>query len=333
MKSNLHTTRQTKRRPSRKLVRPAGTVTVGDWQLVTQLGRGSSSRVYSARPAAASDDLPTDYAVKVLEASLCHDDDAHRRFCREAKIGATVSHPHTMPILSSQLCQPPYYQVLPMIRGITIGQMLQSPYRPQVPLCLWIARQIADGLAALHQAGWRHMDVKPDNVLVTPTGHATLFDFGLAQPIHAPSDQVHALDLHATLAYAAPELFVSARGATDNSDVYSLGVTLYQMLTGRMPFNYQTPSRLVEAHLGERAASLRTFVPHLPTELAKLVDRMLCKEPARRPTLDGDLQDALARLEIQTFAMRASDAGLRPPARRDLRPGRQSAIVVSEVSL
>jgi serine/threonine-protein kinase len=193
---------------------------------------------------------------------------------------------------------------MPRLRGTTVAALLRKQTTIAIPLALWIARQVAAALAALHQAGWVHADVKSDNVFLAPDGHVTLFDLGLAVPVGGAqaTDDV----TRGTLAYAAPESFTSTRGLCPASDTYSLGVTLYEMLAGCLPFEATSPARLVEAHLNEIAPSLRSHSKRIPKEVAQLVNQMLSKNPDRRPACAVELQQRLARLEVELFALRSA---------------------------
>lgn len=184
-----------------------------------------------------------------------------------------------------------------------MGQTVRHVGRLSVAHALWYARQVAEAIGELHRNEWRHGDVKPDNIMVAAGGHATLFDLGFAShPRVAPltADQL----LHGTLAYAAPELFTSRCSAGPASDVYSLGVSLYELITGNLPFNYAKSSRMAEAHLREIPPSPRTHLPQLPRSICQLLQRMLAKDRARRPYFQDELVCQLTRLEIEVLGLR-----------------------------
>ena len=152
-----------------------------------------------------------------------------------------------------------------------------------MPLALWIARQVADGIDALFDAtGMIHSDIKPANILVSPTGHATLIDFGFVQ---TPSEATRwsTRPLAGTLAYIAPEMVTSALAAGPRSDIYSLGVTLYEMLTGRRPWDSDDPGELATLHREAKPPKVRTLRPNVPDSVADLVQEMLAKDAAPSP--------------------------------------------------
>jgi serine/threonine-protein kinase len=248
--------------------------------------------------------LPADFAIKVLKFELESDTVEVRRFRQEAAIGRRFVHPNLVPVLAAGLSQPPYYLVMPFLAGATVRDLLRIQGPCVVPHALWITRQVSDALSALHLTQWRHGDVQPGNIMVNAQGHATLIDLGCASacqqevPLHQ-----HLLTGH--LAYVAPEQLVRRIGCGPPSDVYSLGITLFEMLSGRRPFPDADPERMAEFHLRTVPPSARTWRPELPREVAQCVARMLAKDSARRPTTDGELQSLLSRLEIGTFDMRA----------------------------
>lgn len=271
------------------------------WEFVEQIGEGHWAKVYSARqPGRAG----ADYAVKV----------SHPRqpgvamLQREALIGSTVSHSHLAPVLSWQLRNQPFI-VMPRIEGGTLRALLQHRRREYgcliggakfLPQSVWIARQVACALYALHGAGWLHGDVKPENVLLSPSGHATLIDLGLARKLGSWECQGGEV-LAGTFAYVAPESFLPAATLSGESDVYSLGAFLYELLTGQPMFEETDPTRLALRHLRDAPADVREAGLDVPPALACLVMRMLAKEPLRRPATPEVVRQ-LTRQEIELLA-------------------------------
>lgn len=274
---------------------------IGNWMVVELLGEGAWSRVYRARPRGSSACAPSDYVVKVARSSQ-ETATSWRLLRREAQVGQAVSHPHLACVLAAHLKRPPYYLVLPYVEGVSLQATLAAVTQLSPPHALWIARQAAEALRALHEQSWLHCDVKPSNILVSPDGHATLLDLSLAAPL-AELQAGGELPLTGTLAYAPPEVFGTVLQRTPASDVYSLGVTLYQMLTGVLPFPTTSAAELVQAHLCEPPPDPRRQNPRVTTRLASLLRKMLAKQPEHRPT-GGELVALLAELEIDTFAER-----------------------------
>jgi serine/threonine protein kinase len=276
---------------------------LGPWQLVKPLGEGNLTRVYLARPADGPQNQPAAYVVKVLRKEWWREPLAIEMQRREAWVGSKVSHPNILPVLSVSVEDPPFYIVTPKLDGATLAQSILDRGRIGVPLALWIARQVAEGLTALFDAtGMIHTDVKPDNILVSPTGHATLIDFGFVQT-PAEASQWATRPLAGTLAYIAPEMVTSALAAGPQADIYSLGVTLYEMLTGMRPWNTDDPAQLAALHREAKPADIRQQRPELSRAIADLVHSMLAKNPLRRPGSTRELATRLVRLEIESFTL------------------------------
>jgi serine/threonine-protein kinase len=287
---------------------------LGQWQLVRLLSEGNFTRVYQAKPAEhapldsdeeqASTVLPAAYVLKVLRKEWWRDPQAIEMQRREAWVGRTVSHPNLLPVLSASVQEPPFYLVAPKLEATPLSQLIAERAPLAVPLALWIARQVADGIDALFTAtGMIHADLKPANILVSATGHATLIDFGF---VHSPSEASRwaSRPLTGTLAYIAPEMVTSALSGSPRSDIYSLGVTLYEMLTGRRPWDSDDPGELATLHREAKPPMVRALRPNVPDAVADLVQEMLAKDQLRRPASARELAARLVRLEIESFSLR-----------------------------
>ena len=298
--TSISENRETSRRPRSR----AGTLgRVDGWELVELASRGSMGHVFRARPAGTPVDRPGAYAVKVLRPHWEHDAGAVDLFRRQATVSKEVSHPHLVSILAAGIRRPPYYVVMPWLAGSTLEDRLGHGI--DLPHLLWMVRQVAEALEALHTAGWIHGDVKPSNIFISTSGHVTLVDVGFARRVAQTSSAIDR-PVTGTAHYMAPELFTSTPRADIRSDIYSLGVVLFQSLTGRVPFDGKSLAEVTSQHLRSRAPDLRHHVPHLPSGLVYLVRDMLAKEPLRRPRTPGELIDRLVTLEIATFSARST---------------------------
>jgi serine/threonine-protein kinase len=223
---------------------------------------------------------------------------------REAAVGRSVSHPNLVAILAASVHDPPPFVVMPWLDGSTLQARLSAGQLFDLPEVLWFARQTAEGLDALHQAGWMHGDLKPSNLMVSPEGHVTLLDLGFARRREETGSVVDRCVL-GTCNYLAPEWITSTLRADIRSDIYSLGVMLFELLTGRLPFVGNDLADLATQHLQSAPPNLARLAPHLPSEVVDLVRQMIAKEPLRRPQSPCELADRLVRLEIASFGQRS----------------------------
>jgi serine/threonine protein kinase len=279
----------------------------GSWRLEGLLGEGALARVFQARPVGTSANQPAAYALKMLRPQWEQREEAVALLRREAKIGRTIVHPHVVPVLAAQLREPPYFVVMPRLVGQTLAARLETEPQLSLPTALWIARQAAEGLAAIHAHGYHHGDVKPANIFVSPNGHVTLLDLGFARRQDEADSAVDRIVM-GTINYLAPELLTSTLRAGGCSDIYSLGVVLYEMLAGRPPLVADNLAELLDLHQERGAPNLRAARPDAPVVLSHFLRSMLAKDPLRRPQTMLEVVNALVALEIETLAERSRSA-------------------------
>jgi serine/threonine-protein kinase len=271
---------------------------------VSRLGGGELADVYLARVVDGRKQQPASYALKVLSELWQSNPAGLALLAREVQVARGVAHAHLVPILAASLEEPPYYLAMPYLEGHSLAEYLAGEITLDLPVIFWIARQAAEAAHALARESWMHGDVKPNNIIVSPSGHATLIDLGFATRTTCRAS-LRNRPLLGTLNYIAPEMLYSAYGGDSQSDVYSLGVVLFEMLTGRLPFDARDISELAVQHRQQLPSNVRSLVPQVPTRAARLVQQMLAKDPLRRPTPD-ELVRRLIALEIETFAERHS---------------------------
>jgi eukaryotic-like serine/threonine-protein kinase len=287
---------------------PAETTRLGPWLLESLIHEGQLTQVHSARPAGAADTaVPAQYVAKVLR-EVWHDNPmALRRMRQEATIGRCVAHRHVMPVMSVHVHRPPYYVVLPRLKGTNMAAWLAARGPMNAPLALWVVRQAAQALEALHTAGYLHGDVKPGNLLLAAEGHVTLLDLTCAHRIDDPEElsEIAQKDqpLLGTPNYLAPEVFFGKR-VDVRSDLHSLGLTLYEMLAGRLPDLPESMTELVAFKRCGSMPNVRAFAPQAPQEVAELVRRLIARDPLRRPDTAREVVHELMRLEIATLRQR-----------------------------
>ncbi len=263
-------------------------------KVVRLLGRGSVARVYLAREPA----LDRQVAIKVLDPSKARDETVRRRFEREAKWAARISHPNVTAVHQiGRLSTGAPYIVMEYVDGRNLEDTLaaggpQSPSEARETL-----RQLASGLAAAHRQEVIHRDVKPANVLKQKgTGRVLLTDFGVAAIRDSAGTDTTRLtvegELLGDLEYISPEQ-LSGEPVTELADIYSLGVLGYKLLTGRGPYEATGPAQIAAAHLRTPPTPLTVLRPEVDPGLARLLERCLAKKPQHRPSAT-EVEKALA---------------------------------------
>ena len=270
---------------------------LGKYQLGQLLGQGGMGAVYrSFHPV-----LNQPVAVKVMQNTLAADPQAQQRFLREAQVVAGLAHPNIVNIFDVDIQDGRPYIVMEYLDAGSLADRLQAGPLTQAA-ALQLAAPLADALEYAHQRGLVHRDLKPANVLLRPDGSPVLADFGLARPVQADSAaQITATGaVMGTLAYMAPEQF-SGQPTDARADIYSFGVMLYEMLTGRLPFTGDS-AQIMYGHLQQPPPSLRVARPDLPDSIEQLVQRMLSKDPAWRPQRMAEVASALRAITAGTAA-------------------------------
>jgi tRNA A-37 threonylcarbamoyl transferase component Bud32 len=287
----------------------------GRYRLVRQLGVGGMGEVWEADDTV----LGRRVAVKVLVPELAGDARATRRFVREARATAQLTHPNVTRVYDFGRDGGVPYLVMELLEGDTLADRLAGGPLPPAEAAR-IGAAVAEALDAAHRRGIVHRDVKPANVLVTPAGEVKVMDFGIA----AAADETHSTTgsgLYGTAAYVSPER-AAGRAPTPAADLYSLGAVLYALLTGRPPFVGDAPVLVVRAHLHERPRPVRELAPWVPARLATACEAALAKDPTQRPSSAAGLAMRLRAAACGPGApvpegAGAPTMGLRPPRRRD----------------
>jgi serine/threonine protein kinase len=268
---------------------------VGDhYQLESEIGRGGMSVVYRARDLR----LKRPVAIKVLPPELAHDPAVSTRFTREAQTSAHLSHAHIVPIYDVGEGNGIAYFVMALITGGNLATLLAREPRQPIEEVRRLVWEVADALAYAHLRGVIHRDIKPDNILLDPdTGRAMVTDFGIARAVESNTRLTVTGIAVGTPTYMSPEQAVGEREIDGRSDIYSLGVVAYQMLTGRVPFTAGNSMALLLKHVGERPRPIAELRPDVPQPLRDAIERALAKEPDDRWPTAGALRDALTSLE------------------------------------
>jgi len=302
-----------------------GTVLAERYRIDDLLGRGGMGAVYRAEHLALGNTM----AVKVLRASHGAHADIVRRFQREAVAASQIRHPGIVEVTDfGRTPDGRFYLAMELVEGETLGRRLArlGPFPPAEAMAL--VRELARALGAAHARGIYHRDIKPENVLLARDGSAKLADFGIARLAEGPRDarETAAGLIFGTPHYMSPEQAAGQR-QDGRSDVYALGVLLFELLTGAPPYLGASATHVLAAHLLSPVPRLPGQGPHgpIPPSLADLLQRMMAKTAAERPA-------SMAEVEASLDAVLAGQE-LPPPARRlVVPPWRRGAVVVLGVA-
>jgi len=317
---------------------------LAQYKILDRIGAGGMGVVYRARDTR----LGRTIAIKVLPQSLAGDDDRRARFLREAQAAAALSHPNIAALYEIGEDQGHLFLAFEFVPGETLRTTIAG--RPLHPRrAIHFASQIADALADAHARGIIHRDVKPDNIVITPKGHAKVLDFGLAKwtasgaAREAAADRTTMIDMAAadvfgTVAYMSPEQALG-EALDARTDIFSLGVVLWEMLVGSPPFRGATPTALalqiVQAHPPAPSAANKT----VPPELDPVVAKMLAKSPPDRyesaAMLAADLRAVDAALESRSESAHKTSAPIvvGPRRSRGRWVGLAAAVVIASAVL
>ncbi|HET7694128.1 MAG TPA: protein kinase [Vicinamibacterales bacterium] len=273
---------------------------IAHYRLEQEIGRGGMGVVYRATDMT----LQRPVAIKVLPGELTADADERRRLLREARAASSLNHPHIVTIHEVGEADGTAFIAMELVDGEPLDRVLARGPLP-LPAALEYAAQVAAALAAAHERGIVHRDIKPGNVAITRDSRAKVLDFGLAKLTARAASEATASfatlpgTVVGTLAYMSPEQ-AEGRPVDARSDVFSLGAVLYEMLTGRRPFAHTSDLALVAAILRDDPPPIRTVNPAVPADVARIVDRALAKDPASRYRDAGELRAALAAALART---------------------------------
>ena len=261
---------------------------VGQYEILAELGRGGMGTVFKARHLA----LNKLVALKTLPPERMTDA-AVARFRREMEAAGRLTHPLVVRATDAGEADGVHYLAMDYVEGADVGRVLRRAGPLPVADACAIARQAAEALTAVEAAGLVHRDVKPSNLMLAADGSVRLLDLGLARLADAADPITASGVTMGTADFVAPEQIRDSHSVDAKADVYSLGCTLYALLSGRPPFGgVETFASKINAHLHETVPPVETVRGGIPAEVARLVARMLAKDPRGRPTA-AEVRDAL----------------------------------------
>jgi serine/threonine protein kinase len=263
------------------------------FRVLRELGRGGMGVIYLAEHRV----LEKPVALKVIHPAVLDHPDALARFLGEAKAAGKLDHPNIARALDADRVGDVHFMVLELVEGVSLAHVLERKGLLPVAHACHYVRQAALGLQHAFEQGMVHRDIKPQNLMLTPKGQVKVLDFGLARLRSAGAQSTRLTQFDAfmgTPEYVAPEQASDARSADTRADVYSLGCTLYALLTGRPPFQAESIIKLVLAHMEQVPRPLHEVRPDVPAELSAVVGKMLAKAPADRYQRPVEVAQALA---------------------------------------
>ncbi len=273
------------------------------YRISTVIGAGGMGEVYRATDTK----LGRDVALKVLPSDMAADPDRLARFQREARAVAALNHPNVVTVYSVEEADDVHFITMELIEGHALDRLISTDGLP-VDRIIEIANALADALAAAHEKGILHRDLKPANVMVTSEGRVKVLDFGLAKDVSADSSTDATLTsaghtqagiVMGTPAYMSPEQ-VSGRTLDHRTDIFSLGVMLYEMTTGRRPFVGTSSAELISSILRDSPASVTEVRPDLPSDISRVIRRCLEKDPRYRVQTARDVSNEFRDLARTT---------------------------------
>lgn len=274
----------------------------GRYQVRSRIARGGMATVYLATDLR----LERRVAIKVMHGHLADDSTFKSRFVQEARSAARLAHPNVVNVFDQGQDSDMAYLVMEYLPGITLRDLLKDYGKLTPEQTIDIMEAVLSGLAAAHKAGIVHRDLKPENVLLADDGRIKIGDFGLARAASANTATGQAL--LGTIAYLSPELVT--RGVADaRSDIYALGIMMYEMLTGEQPFKGEQPMQIAYQHANDAVPTPSSKNPAVPPELDDLVLWATAKDPDQRPR---DAKEMLERLMEAEKAIRGESGGLQP---------------------
>jgi TolB-like protein len=276
---------------------------LGPYQVRSPLGAGGMGEVYRATDTK----LGRDVALKVLPAEMAHDPERLARFRREAKALAQLDHPNIVTIHSVEECDGVHFLTMQLVEGQPLDRLICADGLPLEQI-VDIASALGDALAAAHEKGIVHRDLKPANVMVSNEGRVKVLDFGLAKDVRGSNlgdatmtsgSRTEVGVVMGTPAYMSPEQ-TSGRPLDHRTDIFSLGVLLHEIATGRRPFEGSSSAELISAILRDVPPSVTEMRPDLPNDLARIVRRCLEKDPRHRLQTARDVSNEFRDMARQT---------------------------------
>ena len=303
----------------------------GRYELIEKIGEGGMAIVYKARCRL----LNRYVAIKILRPEFTKDEQFIENFKRESQAAAALTHPNIVSVYDVGKEGNIHFIVMELVEGKTLSQYIEEKGRLDYKEAISITRQVASALSLAHKNQIVHRDIKPHNILITNTGVAKLADFGIAKAVSASTIIGGNHKVMGSVHYFSPE---QARGAyvDERSDIYSLGIVLYEMLTGKVPFDGDNPITIALMHINEPMPSVTAQVPGIPPQLEKIIMKATEKYQSNRYRTADEMIEDLDNIEFITKVMgqkafvtdlndAESETAAAPAARREKQTKRNTA--------
>jgi eukaryotic-like serine/threonine-protein kinase len=275
----------------------SSTPNIDGFDLVNCIATGNVSQVWEVKEVATSQS----YAMKLLLPEAFADPEQKAQLKHEAKLGKSCDHPNLIRVYDLRVSRKHAYFTMELFRGANLKGMLRNDLTGAQVRAKKIAEGVTQALAHMHEKGWVHKDVKPENILMTRGGDVRLIDFSLAArsagALAKAFTRKKSVIIQGTRTYIAPEM-IRRNPATTSVDMYSLGITLYEILTGRPPFIMANPDALLMAHIQSKPETPSILNPNITPELDRVILKMLAKKPKERPT---NMQEVFAEIRSINF--------------------------------
>lgn len=306
-----------------------GTTLGNRYELIEIIGEGGMSTVYKARDKI----LDRIVAVKILKDEFSKDKDFVEKFKTEALSAASISHPNIVNIYDVGQENNVHYIVMEYVDGTTLKDIIRKQAPLPINRAVDIAIMICDGVHHAHEKGIIHRDIKPHNILITEQGMVKVADFGIARAVSAGTI-TYGKNIVGSVHYFSPE---QAKGEVINrtTDIYSIGCILYEMVTGKVPFNADSPITVALKHIHDQPVSPRSINPEIPPSLEGIIFKAMEKIPARRFQSAEDMRNALLNVHNAKAAALAAgeETGADNMKRRKLKPAGMAMIAIALIGL
>ncbi|MBK9924852.1 MAG: protein kinase [Anaerolineales bacterium] len=286
-----------------------GSVLNNRYQLLERIGSGGMADVFRARDLM----LERSVAIKILHEKYSDDTDFQERFRMEARAAANLSHPNIVTVHDFGFDYEQLYIVMEYLPGKDLKTILRQRGRYRVEDAIPLIVQACAGIGYAHRAGLVHCDIKPHNMIVTPDNRLKVTDFGIARALSTIMPDERADVVWGSPQYFSPEQAMG-EAPSPASDVYSLGIVLYETITGALPFNAPSSDELARLHLEQDPIPPREYIPDIPPALEEIILKVLSKEPAARYRTADQLGRVLLRFGTQREATPSPALSLTPEA-------------------